>query len=259
MANVNISTINLQEGVLARYNAEISDFVKEQKNLLGHLKNFTKYVNVIVPNKETEMRYYQEFASFLSQYEENQDKSNVSLGGVKSVRLVSGETQGNLKQKLEALSKEMSNPFIHIRNWVKGETYNLGALIAAIAEKESCDVRKGNAIKKLNSDRETVHKLSEGKFSIKHVFKSDSAKVKAQTQLLEKINQTEKDIENWDVIKKFLTIYLAEVAIPQFRQSKQIKYITAMQNFSGAECDNAKQTTRCWGDFYDMVKTFDNQ
>lgn len=66
MNNVNISSINQQEGVLARYNAEIGDFVKEQKSLLGHLKNFTKYVNVIVPNKETEMRYYQEFANFLS-------------------------------------------------------------------------------------------------------------------------------------------------------------------------------------------------
>ena len=66
--------------MLSRYNAEISDFVKEQKTLLGHLKNFTKYVNAIVPMKESEMRYYTEFADFLSKYEENQDKSTCSLG-----------------------------------------------------------------------------------------------------------------------------------------------------------------------------------
>lgn len=51
--------------MIAKYNAEINDFVKEQKMHLGHLKNFTKYVNAIVPMKETEMRYYKEFAEFL--------------------------------------------------------------------------------------------------------------------------------------------------------------------------------------------------
>ena len=33
---------------------------------------------------------------------------------------------------------------------------NLGALMGAIAEKESCDARKQNAIKKLADDRETI-------------------------------------------------------------------------------------------------------
>ena len=56
---------------MARYNAEINDFVKEQKTLLGHLKHFTKYVNVIVPGKESEMRYYTDFSDFLGKYEEN--------------------------------------------------------------------------------------------------------------------------------------------------------------------------------------------
>ena len=63
--NVNISSPKQQEGVIAKYNAEINDFVKEQKIILGHLKNFTRYVNAIVPMKEQELRYYKEFAEFL--------------------------------------------------------------------------------------------------------------------------------------------------------------------------------------------------
>lgn len=70
------------------------------------------------------------------------------------------------------------NSFIHIRNWVKGEILNLGALINAISEKEACEGRKQAAIKRLADDRETVHKLSEGKFTFKHMFKSESSKVK---------------------------------------------------------------------------------
>lgn len=50
---------------MAKYQAEINDFVKEQKILLTHLKNFTKYVNAIVPMKEAAVKYYREFAEFL--------------------------------------------------------------------------------------------------------------------------------------------------------------------------------------------------
>jgi len=112
---------------------------------------------------------------------------------------------------------------------------NLGALIIAISEKESCDLRKANSIKKLNDDREILRKLSEGKFTFKHMFSSSGSKTRAQTNLLERIAQTERDIENWDTIKKFLIVYLAEIAIPEFKQSKQMKYIGAMQGFSKEE------------------------
>lgn len=55
---------------------------------------------------------------------------------------MSGEAQSGLKGKLDGLSKNLENPFIHVRNWVKGEMLNLNSLIAAIADKESCEVRK---------------------------------------------------------------------------------------------------------------------
>jgi hypothetical protein len=85
------------------------------------------------------------------------------------------------------MANELENPFLHIRNWIKGEMFNLGSLIASISEKESCDVRKQEAIKKLGADKDLLKKLSEGKFAIKALFKSSSSKVKKQTELLEKI------------------------------------------------------------------------
>jgi hypothetical protein len=223
---------------------------------LGHLKNFTKYIGSIVPMKEQELSYYKEFAGFLSKYEENCEKTNVNLGSKENVRLVAGETQSHLKNKLETLASSLENPFLHIRNWIKGEMLGLGSLIAAISEKESCENRKHAAIKRLNDDRETVQKLSEGKFTLKHMFKSESSKVKQQTVLLEKINQTERDIENWETIKKFLIVYLAEVAIPNFKTSKLRKYIGAMRGFSSVELNNAGQYTNCWGDFFELTKAY---
>ena len=59
-----------------------------------------------------------------------------------TVKLVSGDTKAHLKNKLDLLSQELVNPFIHIRNWIKGEVMNLQALMSDIGEKESCDHRK---------------------------------------------------------------------------------------------------------------------
>lgn len=61
---------------------------------------------------------------------------------MKNIKLASGDTNSHLKNKLDTLTQQLQNPFIHIRNWVKGEMLNLGALISAISEKEACDVRK---------------------------------------------------------------------------------------------------------------------
>jgi len=51
-------------------------------------------------------------------------------------------------------------------------------LTAAVGEKESCDTRKQNAIKKIAKDRETNTKLGEGKFTFGRMFKSKNEKAK---------------------------------------------------------------------------------
>jgi len=111
----------------------------------------------------------------------------VALGDNLSVKMVSASDDSNLKNKLSNLSTELLNPFIHIRNWIKGEMLNLGALIDSIGEKESCDIRKQAAIKKLQNDREMVKKLSDGKFTLKHMFRSNASKTQVQSSLLEDI------------------------------------------------------------------------
>lgn len=54
----------------------------------------------------------------------------------------------------------------------------LAALISAIGEKESCDVRKQAAIKRLASDRQLNQKLGDGKFTLGGLFKNKNDKAK---------------------------------------------------------------------------------
>ena len=50
-----------------------------------------------------------------------------------------------------------------------------------------------------------------------------------------------------------LIVYLAEIAIPEFRNSKNMKYITAMQKFAFDELENSKRQKECWNDFGRMT------
>lgn len=132
--------------------------------------------------KEQELKYYKQFTEFLTKYEQSQDKlalQNQSSGNpIVVVKLIESDSKANLKNNLDELNSELMNPFKHVRNWIKGEMLGLAALIAAIAEKENCDVRKGNAIKRLRDDREMNKKLGEGKFVLKNVFKGKNNKAK---------------------------------------------------------------------------------
>lgn len=66
-------------------------------------------------------------------------------------------------------------------------------------------------------------------------------------------------MENWDKIKKVLTIYLAEVAIPFYKERKTDKYIGAMMYFSYDEMTNADTHLACWGDFKNLTETLLNK
>ena len=72
---------------------------------------------------------------------------------------MSGDSKAHLKHKLDSLTKELQNPFVHIRNWVKGEILNLNALAMAISGKEVCEARKTAAIQKAVSERKILANL----------------------------------------------------------------------------------------------------
>ena len=109
---------------------------------------------------------------------------------------------------------------------------NLHALSNAISAKEACEGRKQQAISKVASERQTLAKMQQGNFTLRGAFMSGSKKNNEMARITQAVQQLDKDVKNWDVLKRFITIYLAEVAIPQFRKRKVVKYVEAMQLFS---------------------------
>ena len=65
-----------------------------------HLLNFKKTLGSIVPIKEQERNYYGAFSAFLETYEESRAKQGDGLGALAHVRLITGNNNSNLKDKL---------------------------------------------------------------------------------------------------------------------------------------------------------------
>ena len=107
----------------------------------------------------------------------------------------------------------------------------LGALMESISRKEGVEAIKIRTMSKVKDRKETADKLSSGKFTLKGLFKSKDGKAETTQNILQSISQGEKDVQNYDIIRNYLIIYLAEIAVPAFKHQKAQNYIKAMAAF----------------------------
>ena len=65
-----------------------------------------------------------------------------------------------MKEKILKLQDGLTNPFVYVKNWIKGEVMDLECLLRTIHKKEQIESLKLDALSKLKKDRETVDKLA---------------------------------------------------------------------------------------------------
>lgn len=75
-----------------------------KKNLNIHLQQFRKTLKNIVPIKEQERQYYHQFSNFLERYEEGRGQGSAEVGALSHVRLITGDRNAALKDKLEIMT-----------------------------------------------------------------------------------------------------------------------------------------------------------
>jgi len=92
---------------------------------------------------------------------------------------------------------------------------------------------------KKRSDQSELDKLSQGKKTMKSVFKSKSSKESSILSLQAAIEIEEQEIEDFKKLVTFLTIYHGQVAIPKFKQSKSKLYLKALNHFCIKEISNS--------------------
>jgi hypothetical protein len=148
----------------------------------------------------------------------------------------------------------VKNPFKHVRNWIKGEILELQCVLESISRKEGVEANRSKALNNVKSNKETVDKMNQGKFTLKGLFKSQSGKATETQNILQSISQSEKDIQNYEIIKNYLIIYIAEIAIPAYKAQRQGNYLRAMAAFCSQEISNSRTQSTTWTDFLEAVK-----
>jgi thiamine phosphate synthase YjbQ (UPF0047 family) len=63
-----------EEFKIKQYNQQISDFIKEIRDLIAILKVFKKHTKAIVPIREQELFFYKNYLDFLVKYEDVSNK-----------------------------------------------------------------------------------------------------------------------------------------------------------------------------------------
>lgn len=84
-----------------------------------------------------------------------------------------------------------------------------------------------------------MQKLSDGKTTLKSVFKSKSQKESSILTLKTNLEIADQEIEDFKRLIQFLTIYHGQIAIPKFKQQKAKMYLRALNNFCVKEISNA--------------------
>ena len=88
------------------------------------------------------------------------------------------------------------------------------------------------------------------------MFKSEAGKKEEAIAKETVRSELQKDVQLYDVLKKYLTIYLATVAIPNYKKQRIEAYVRAMGRMADAEVRNAENTYDCWNNFQKTILSY---
>ena len=91
-----------------------------------------------------------------------------------------------------------------------------------------------------------MEKLSQGKTTLKSIFKSKSGKEVEVVNLQTTIEAQIKEIEDSKKLINFLTIYLGQVMLTKFKQNKYRHYMRVLHGISAKEISNSWVQGSLW-------------
>ena len=93
-----------------------------------------------------------------------------------SKRILTRSDKPDLKQRIEEQTAKFKNPYKDAYLWIKGELLEIKGMYDAILGREMVMKAQLAVEQKKRSDQTEMQKLSEGKTTLKSVFKSKSKK-----------------------------------------------------------------------------------
>ena len=97
--------------------------------------------------------------------------------------VISDPNQEAMRTRITSLPQNLKNPFKIMREWVKGEIFDLQSVLEAIGHKDGMEGAKTRTETRIRKDRESLDKMNAGKKTLKTLFKSSTGKASEITKI----------------------------------------------------------------------------
>ena len=129
---------------------------------------------------------------------------------------------------------------------------DITAMMEAVEAKSELDGKRLSIMQRKQSKVKELEKLKTGKSSIKTMFKSQNSIVNSITNLTREIQQTEKEVECYDIYIKTLTLQINHAAIPYFKKDKVSLYNDLINTYSQHYINNSQQISQCFAKIMEL-------
>jgi hypothetical protein len=157
-------------------------------------------------------------------------------------RILTHPDISDLKEKIDEETKKFKNPYRDAYLWLKGELLDVQGMYSALLGREMVMKLQLGVEQKKRDDQKEMGKLSEGKTTLKSVFKSKSKKEESILSLRAAIEVSDNEIADYKKLTGFLSVYHGQVAIVKFKQAKSKLYLKSLNAFCIKEISNAHVT-----------------
>ena len=148
---------------------------------------------------------------------------------------------------MDDLKNNLKNPVEWMYWWCRGEVYDIKAIQAAIEQRDNLEKAQLKAKQKVAELREDLENITQGKSSVRTMFKGSSDTNQYEVQ----IESHDREIENLGKLYDIVTIHLARDAIAALKKRKLKIYQQMLQSFSIAEISNAHLIATFWNKIAD--------
>lgn len=191
---------------MAQYKENIMIFSQFLKKAIPIMEIQKKQLKKMIATREDQNQCYSQIMNHLVRYEDN-NVEYYSESDVARRVLTNPVTGSEFTEKYQSQTKFFKNPYKEAYYWLKGELLDLKGLQQAITGRDNVVRKQSETESKKRSDQVEMEKLSQGKTTLKSLFKSKSGKESEIANLQNAIENATKDIEEYKKLVDFLTVY----------------------------------------------------
>ena len=158
---------------------------------------------------------FKELFKVIPVYEEDNMMCYSGGNTEKNVFGVAAKDEGTAKH-MDDLRTNLKNPVEWMYWWCRGEVYDIKAIQAAIEQRDNLEKAQLKAKQKVAELREDLENITQGKSSMRTVFKGSNDTNQYEVQ----IESHDREIENLGKLYEIVTIHLAKDAIPALKKRK---------------------------------------